>query len=339
MRPLSRICRLTSTPQLRPMLSSQRKMRSYYQSNAAMVSPFVAPNETNPSRARDILNSAQPGAYVGVGTDRCLFAPVLSDKIDAIYMTDFNPSICLFNKINLAMLKACPDRASYLALREAADFQEFSRILDQLRYETDPGLVNLRESSHYLWLSAVLQHKNFLHYTDKNEDFAKLSYLFSDAAYQRIHSLVAEGRVHVVHYDIACPSSRESLSELLKENQDQVGVYDLSNAYWCNFVSPHACPQRIFLLGCDEMPESTTILLSDSHGAYGNPWFYMGFNKGQLQDKLKANPKYLKEKFDTSLGFSGRNSLADSFGVANIDKLVDLDNAQWARPDFCWKLV
>lgn len=336
MRAISRnLASYLTYPKQRPAFQAQRMMRTYYGLTHTQMSPFLAPNERNPLKAKEIYGQVQKGVYIGVGTDRCLFPAVMSENIEAIYMADYDHSICTFNKDNISMIKACKNRQSYLELRNAESYTSFREALSKLGYHIDPDLLDLNQEKHYNWFQNALQSSGFQFYKEANPSFSKLSYLFSDSAYERIHSLAAQNKIHVLQFDASSPTDVYELGQILKERNETASVYDLSNAFWPSFISPLRCPQKTYLLGPESMPDSSTIVLTDCHDLYGDPWFYMGFNKGQLVEAHRKNPQFLSQKFSVGGNLFNRTSLVESFGTKFVDRMVDIeDEAPMPRNSF-----
>ncbi|MDX9730909.1 MAG: hypothetical protein RBT63_03975, partial [Bdellovibrionales bacterium] len=85
---------------------------------------FIRPNETTPFEMKRITEVATKGIYLGVGTERGFIALALNEMVERAVFFDRNPSVVLYNRINVKLLQLAQNHQDYVWLRKTAPYQE-----------------------------------------------------------------------------------------------------------------------------------------------------------------------------------------------------------------------
>lgn len=256
---------------------------------------FLAPNETEPQLAKEIYQSAPKGAYLGVGTERCFIAAVLNPNFDRLILWDNNSYVNHFNRINVALIKASPSRVFYKKLRLAKNAKVFSELLQQIGYERSPGQVDLSDKSLTSWFVNQLNSRKFDAYHYGKGEFKQLSYLHNDQAFIRIKDLADNNQIIVRNGDLSKRESLEHISEELNRAGVLLSCFDISNAWWGRYVSNYGSIDMSFLKGPDAFHPEGIVVVTDRQ--VGKPWFYLGFQRSQLELLLRNHPSDCQEAF------------------------------------------
>lgn len=256
--------------------------------------PYVCPNEKNILSAQSMIKSAPRGVYVGVGTERCLMTAAMNPNFTHVIMADYDVRIGIFNEINIALIKAAPDRKSYLELRLSENFNDFQSALKKCGYSYSGEGPDLNLEKHFSFFHENL-HWGFASYHNGDGDYKYVSYLHNNDAFARIKNLADEGKIFTRVYDISNKENILKLEQDLKKRKLCISMYDISNAWWDNYVSEKKSFERSFVLGPDAFEKNGIIMVTDvTNQKY---WEYFGFYRSQLETLHKSKNKVFRELF------------------------------------------
>src|ERR1035438_7273970 len=75
---------------------------------------WLGPNESQPTKGRNIYSHLAAGVYVTVGADRGLIYAGLSPNVTHILLLDIDNEVTRFNRINITLLQLADNRGDYL---------------------------------------------------------------------------------------------------------------------------------------------------------------------------------------------------------------------------------
>ena len=233
---------------------------------------FVLPNELYPCDAKKLLKEAKPGkTFIAVGTERTLATEYDADRIVQI---DYSPSIVLYNAYNVELIRACPDRETYLRLKTMLIGQEdgiegFQSELKNIDYRPDSGKINIADPKFIIFMKRNAIYYN--EYSDSCEAKRKVmvdpdkgfknSYLHSRREFNRIKRLAGDNRITQSLLDL---NSKERVEEFTKQlAYRSVGVVDLSNCLQYGGFIPNCNETLSLLQEKTEDPEHPIFLRTD----------------------------------------------------------------------------
>lgn len=221
-------------------------------SDAEARKSYVFPNEGHPEKIRaereqmiDNGISIPSAAYVAVGTERGLLsAPIF--EATHIVLVDNNAYVYLYNSINVALLQVSSSLADYIYLRFYADFETWmARLRDAIK-----GVpLDSYGACFKIWRMLVRQvsPEEFnastgyglqrLHLND-SDYFQGVNYLYDETLWQYLHDLAVRNCIHVYKCDLRKLAEVKKFYRYLKEHNIQIGVFDLSNAWWAVYSIP-----------------------------------------------------------------------------------------------------
>ncbi|MCM2278662.1 MAG: hypothetical protein NDJ89_11365 [Oligoflexia bacterium] len=253
--------------------------------------------------------------HVAVGTERGFIAAALNPKATHLLLTDATPSVTLYNRINIALLKlAQGDLKTYRALRLKSGAEEWRTRAARLRSEgrLDPASAELLSSEAVWknWKFSVRDSSGFeaFHRRPGREDlFFRANYLHDPKLFERISRLAREDRIQAVTMNLADDEALRALTHELKNARLKVSVVDLSNAWWPQYLDPASGAFPRMLGAFEEVADTKALLLLTSWNmdqpltataGIERRWGYFGFSFDRLapaREKGAALQRYLWE--------------------------------------------
>jgi hypothetical protein len=197
---------------------------------------FLAPNELDPSRMKVITSNAQSGLYVGVGTERTFIAAAINPQFTHALMADHDPWVVLYNRINIALLKASSSREEYLSARMRPAPNRWARLARTLTH-TDPESASLLRDEDVVqwWQSQTLGEKQAEKMKPLHEPssgaFEGSNYLHDDSLFSRLSQMAKEGRLQSIELDFSSPAALKKVVRTIQAKRLRLSVLDLSNAW------------------------------------------------------------------------------------------------------------
>ncbi len=297
---------------------------------------FLAPNEVNPEHAMPILNTMKPGTLVSVGTERGFLYAGISTHVRSLLLVDIDPAVVMFNRINVALLKAAKNREDYLYLRLNAgkEIWQSRGILDS-------------KSGIWEWWRKYVQYDpnstssniNFFMHDKESGHFTKANYLFFDKQFARVKELADNNRISATQGDLGNPATLSSFSSAMGSSQFPVTAVDISNVWESQYAGYKGTdrflkslkdvidPQAIFIF-TDESPNSNgywqyysyqaTQFFSVKNGNFFWDWFegarLENQNPNSSSAHLEVPPPQVRAVLDGQLGgrFENLTSLLGS---------------------------
>lgn len=247
---------------------------------------YLAPNEDQPVELLPILSAAPKGAYLSVGSERGFIGASLRSGISRLILADRDPSVVLFNRLNVALLMVSTHLKDYRHLRFEASATEWrSRAA---RFPPDVRRL-LTDSSAYAFWTQRVRNPSF-YYNDADfrtfyrdprrqpgREFEGANYLYYATQFRRLQRLSKRGLITVQQTDLGQPEQFQHLIEMLKRMAIRIAVCDLSN------VPDSLASDRMAetLIGLGPLAAPGAVVVS-THFAYGRQFLYQGHRLDQL---------------------------------------------------------
>ena len=276
----------------------------------ARTSPFLAPNERSPKDLKPLIDHIKiDGTYVSVGTERGFIASSFSKKIKNLLLIDRDLSVTVFNKINVALLRAAFDRSNYLHLRLMASAEDWKNVgVTVSPYETG--------ELWQWWNRNVRQRRSFQIFHreafNSSEPFAHANYLYSDRLFERLKQLADKNKIRILQADLGAPGLKTKINQSLPAGS-QIAVFDVSNSTQEVFLG-HAGTVQL-LEEISPIVDDETVFLSTAQSTNSN-WVYIGFRFKEIRKQpfydfydqyFFETKKYIRNFGDTRALLDGLN--------------------------------
>lgn len=206
-------------------------------------SRFVIANEENPIKLIDALGDGKIPAesYWAVGFDRGFIGAALT-KAKHLFLMDYDLYVVKISRINVGLLAISKNMADYRRLRIEAPISEWQRrsaeYLKEHYAQLPAQYVRYlpNEENWILWNRCRTGFAQGLHKENSNK-FVGANYLFEPTLFEHVKMLADQGLIVAERINLG---DTKSLSTLQKQIQDQkidVGIFDISNAWWHQFLS------------------------------------------------------------------------------------------------------
>jgi hypothetical protein len=278
--------------------------------NSPFVFNYILPNEVNPALAKPILWRAPVGAYLTVGTERAFMSAAMDPNATYLFVADRDPSVILYNKINTALLKGSyrPNRSfhsmreDYVALRlEAAESEWRRALVDILPGEKITEYFtwwdkNIRKSK-----SPILREFHTPPIDQVGAVFHEANYLFDDELFAKIQTMAHEERIQNIVMDLGNPETFSGLSRLLADAGIPLAVFDISNAWYEQYIGPKTFSELLDILDRDgNLANDSLILLTDHHQRIKSYSHALPTKKPFFTTTVSLEAKAYHEEYDWS---------------------------------------
>jgi hypothetical protein len=186
-------------------------------------SSYIIPNELNPSQQAAHIKDAPAGVYVTVGTERALFAAIVSPNIESLFIIDKDPTVIRFHQINTKLLAASRDRQHYLESRKYVSCSDW----------LDLGLSN---DDCIFWITNLIKQDSWVLNNPPDAEEATdllspVNYLYNNSAYERVHQLALDNRIYALQGDVSNADFMLRMLSEFKKRGIAITALDFSNAW------------------------------------------------------------------------------------------------------------
>ena len=252
---------------------------------------FIAPNEKNPQQAIPALKKTPGGVYLSVGTERAFIGAALSNA-DHLMILDYDRLTLLFNRINIALLKAAPDRESYLKLRLEASAAKWLSAAETLPSGSPERVVLSDLNSFKWWEIKVRKGAQFerpqsffeLHQEKPaNGAFVGANYLWDDELFSKLHQMALDNKIeaHLVDLRDAEATSRVARAIYRAKGAGSLAALDVSNAWDGAYVGKEPLDRLFETLDLVARPDSLVMITHNKNGG----WKYFTRSFGAVRNK------------------------------------------------------
>lgn len=195
---------------------------------------YVHPNELDPIRAKEIWQAVAPGGvHLSVGSERSFVAAGLIRGVDTLLLTDIDPEVVQYNRVNALLLKLSTDREDYVALR-TAKLSEWKRRANSA--DISPAETDLLLRGHRFWSSLYKELNPLLaplldRSSSHGKTFQEANYLRYEAQFNRIQELAKRNAIWTLHINLFDSSNTKTLSGFLASKRKSIHSLDVSNAW------------------------------------------------------------------------------------------------------------
>jgi hypothetical protein len=259
---------------------------------------FIDPNEQHPVEMLPLLEASAPGVHIALGTERGFIGGALNPNATHLLLIDGDSEIVRYNRINIALLEVARNRQEYLRLRLATTHEPWIQIVSEL-IEKDSISQEARDiladKGLWQWWHTVRHAPrnvglDILENEDKARqkgvtDFMGANYLFDDNLFSRLSTMAKQGYMQTVCINL---DSAEELEQIflkiiteITAQKLKLSVFDLSNAWWGQYISKHNIEKLIEKLKLITNEKSIFLLTAGSR----RKWHYVG-----LQFQYILNP-------------------------------------------------
>jgi hypothetical protein len=188
---------------------------------------FIAPNEINPENALPHIRAAPAGTYVSVGTERGFISASMNAQVTQLLLVDANPSVQLFNHINVALLRGAKagSRKEYLRLRFAPSLQLWQQASTSPELDAETKEI-LSSPEAWNWWNRIMTMPVFEVFNSRKGNsnyFDGSNYLKSGALFNRIQKLAKENRISSELIDLRDKKTVKNLVSQLQKSGQQLG--------------------------------------------------------------------------------------------------------------------
>lgn len=274
-------------------------------------SVFPISSEMQIGKLQPIILRAPKGGYVTVGAERSFRAVSMMPQATFLLQFDVAGDIVRFNLINTELLKT-PSREHYQKLRWQASFLDWKAFIAE-RFEK--GIKVKLSKDDFEWWQKKVRDLDAMNYKlpeylnryhksppcdakDKYEksidlatvlDYKTGNYLFYDDLYANLHRLAIEERILTLQINLMDKSQIDQLVGYLKENNLQIGLLDLDNLYYKDYLGQEAFHTLLHALKPLGVDDSILVVMSNYKDyACGQYQIYMGFRFNQVDTWPKA---------------------------------------------------
>ena len=255
----------------------------------SQIGQFVAPNEWHQEDTLPIIKDAPKGAYVAVGTERGFVGASLTPNATHLILTDFDPDVVEYNRINIALLAVANDRQDYLKLRQARVYSEWKGRLPLTReqfsfWRTYQNQLTEDNSYYVKFDMDVLQMDQY---------FIGSSYLKDDKLFAKLQKMARENKLQAVLLDYSnLEGVKKFVSDLIAA-KIKISVFDPSNAWVDLYTLSNLMDDMLNEIRRATLENSRLLV---SRGYIVPYWLYAGYTFGYI-DKIKS----MKRKFQDVL--------------------------------------
>lgn len=274
-------------------------------------SVFPISSEMQIGKLHPIILRAPEGGYVTVGAERSFRAVSMMPQATFLLQFDVAGDIVRFNLINKELLK-CPSRKQYQHLRWHASFLDWKAYIAE-RFEK--GVKVKLSKDDFEWWQKNIRDLDAMNYQlpeylnryhksppcDANDTYEKSldlatvldyktgNYLFYDNLYANLHRLAIEERILTLQINLRDKTQIDKLVEYLNNNKLQIGILDLDNLYYKDYLGQEAFHTLLHALKPIGMDDSILIVMSNYKDfACGQYQIYMGFRFNQVDTWPKS---------------------------------------------------
>jgi hypothetical protein len=231
---------------------------------------------------------APKGTYIGVGTERGFIATSINPQIDSSIFIDSDPSVVLYNRINILLLSLAKDASDYVWLRTKAHWSDIQHRL-LLQPNIDHGSSDKWMSSHFEWFTYVLRHAqdgDIMASKFQSIDIES-NYVQNPVLCERLILMAKEHRLYSVLINLKDLKSISRFERYFSEKLGSsalISIFDVSNAWW----KVHAGPESIFqfLKKIKSIHHKQGILLMTTYRKpHSFHWAYFGIQMSSLNEK------------------------------------------------------
>ncbi len=253
---------------------------------------FFSPNEYGPQFAVPLIQGAPEGVYITVGTERAFTVASSTPEISHLLIVDADPMVILFNKINIALLKASPSQKFFREFRLNPTPAGWIQVRNILESHGDKDSELFEEAKLSWWIqNSTTKSRNqhdisnwnrFYNFKEReygfsrfnpkkrtNEyvmafPFAETQYMFNKDAYKKISLMAKTGRIQVETANFSDTSFLNLLNrELIRQNLP-ITVLDISNCWkLAQYMSPYEFKNLIKALA-PSMTEQSRLIISQA---------------------------------------------------------------------------
>lgn len=225
---------------------------------------YLAPNEFNPKDATPILNSLSPGVYLSVGTERGFMAAALGKNISHLLLTDRNPLVVQYNRINILLLKLFNERERYVAWRtRARSYDEWTALVKGSNLSTEEKLWLGKDSVWQFWQRNAVQHTKMTSFhtppSGESLPFHRANYLFDDTLFQRLHEMANRGNLQAVRVQLEDAAEVTMVAKALSDKRLKLAAVDISNGWQDQYLGERGIFLMLQALGESVAEESVLI--------------------------------------------------------------------------------
>jgi hypothetical protein len=222
---------------------------------------YIFPNELRPSDLESHLRDIPEGAYITTGSERALFAAVVSPKITNVIVIDSDPAIIKFHKINTELLKSANSMENYFFLRVKATFSDWQKAhLTLTQEDWDFWENQVRNNS-----DAFVMHNKPLMVSYHTQELTKVNYLFNEAAFNRVQSLARSNKLHFILGKLEDERLMKNIILTLRKYNAEVSAVDFSNTWHSNYITPPNL-NRILKLLINELDTRARVIFTHNLG-------------------------------------------------------------------------
>ena len=211
---------------------------------------FIHPNEVYPEAGVPFWKESPVGGiYMGVGTER-LFMAFAYSRASFLLCIDRDPVIVSYNRMTINLLKLAKNGETFYQLRTNVDY--LKRTLSELAEETKEHLdfdFMEKTANNPLWSKEVSVGNKLWFWKTKTEleyglempyERKMVRYWENEELYQKIKKAASENRIQAELIEINNPKDRVILAAAIARSSQKVSVFDWSNAYLKDYITPHA---------------------------------------------------------------------------------------------------
>lgn len=245
--------------------------------------PHLYPNETNPIRALEILQSQNSDGYLlSIGSER-VFVTAAMAGFEGIIFTDYSPSILYFNQINTGLIAIARNMEDYRHLRLAASQEEWKSAISIFKLQNqdprfDEILEQLATPDAFNWWSQNIRTAGFailetrwkarmqpLHAGD-GHIYRNVNYLYNPVLFERLHRIIRAKNFEFARVDYNDPAQVKALSDSIRQRGIHLAMVDMSNLWWPIFLSNLGRVNQ-FLGALAQLPVEPNTILMLTHDA------------------------------------------------------------------------
>jgi hypothetical protein len=189
---------------------------------------YVAPNEVNPEDSIPIMRAVTSGVYVSVGAERGFINFSLAHNATHLLLIDLVPQVVLFNRVNVALLKASDSLEDFLRLRTTPNRADFlARVNHSALSRDDKELLGNAEV--FKTFSSIQNAA-----TERLLDpryFKGVSYLRDPVLFERLRQAAREGRIQVLKGNFGDTKFLADVAAEMRRLGLKIAALDISNAW------------------------------------------------------------------------------------------------------------